>query len=394
MVGPGGPPHAQTQGRPQSNDSALEFRVLHRCPESRARIGVVETRHGEFETPVFMPVGTQAAVKAVTPEDMQAVGVKILLANTYHLYLRPGHRVIDRLGKLHRFMNWDAPILTDSGGFQVFSLSSLRRISEEGVTFQSHIDGSTHFIGPAEAMIIQRALGADIGMAFDECVRYPADREYVSHSVRLTSRWARICIEYKQVGGQALFGIVQGGMYLDLRERSARELVALDFDGYALGGLAVGEDRETRNAIVQEAVPFLPADKPVYLMGVGKPQDIVQAVASGVDMFDCVLPTRNARNGALFTSRGTIAIKNARYRDDERPIDERCGCYTCSHYSRAYLRHLFMAKELLAYRLNTIHNLSYYMRLMHDIRRAIQEKRFAEFREGFERNLPGCNDIL
>ncbi len=394
MVGPGGPPHAQAQGRPQSNDSALEFRVLHRCPESRARIGVVETRHGEFETPVFMPVGTQAAVKAVTPEDMQAVGVKILLANTYHLYLRPGHRVIDRLGKLHRFMNWDAPILTDSGGFQVFSLSSLRRISEEGVTFQSHIDGSTHFIGPAEAMIIQRALGADIGMAFDECVRYPADREYVSHSVRLTSRWARICIEYKQVGGQALFGIVQGGMYLDLRERSARELVALDFDGYALGGLAVGEDRETRNAIVQEAVPFLPADKPVYLMGVGKPQDIIQAVAGGVDMFDCVLPTRNARNGALFTSRGTIAIKNARYRDDERPIDERCGCYTCSHYSRAYLRHLFMAKELLAYRLNTIHNLSYYMRLMHDIRRAIQEKRFAEFREGFERNLPGCNDIL
>jgi len=333
-----------------------------------------------------MPVGTQGAVKAVSPEDMQEVGVKILLANTYHLYLRPGHRIIDRLGKLHRFMNWNAPILTDSGGFQVFSLSNLRRISEEGVTFQSHIDGSTHFIGPAEAMTIQQALGADIGMAFDECVQYPADYEYVSNSVRLTSRWARSCIERKRDANQALFGIVQGGMYLDLRERSARDLVGLDFDGYALGGLAVGEDRETRSMIVQKTVAFLPADKPVYLMGVGKPRDIVQAVAGGVDMFDCVLPTRNARNGTLFTRRGTLAIKNARYREDERPIDERCGCYTCSRYSRAYLRHLFMAKELLVYRLNTIHNLFYYMDLMQDIRRAIREKRFIDFHRRFDQN--------
>jgi queuine tRNA-ribosyltransferase len=333
-----------------------------------------------------MPVGTQGAVKAVSPEDMQEVGVKILLANTYHLYLRPGHRIIDRLGKLHRFMNWNAPILTDSGGFQVFSLSNLRRISEEGVTFQSHIDGSTHFIGPSEAMTIQQALGADIGMAFDECVQYPADYEYVSNSVRLTSRWARSCIEAKHDANQALFGIVQGGMYLDLRERSARDLVGLDFDGYALGGLAVGEDRETRSMIVQKTVTFLPADKPVYLMGVGKPRDIVQAVAGGVDMFDCVLPTRNARNGTLFTRRGTLAIKNARYREDERPIDERCGCYTCSRYSRAYLRHLFMAKELLVYRLNTIHNLFYYMNLMQDIRRAIREEKFIDFRGRFDQN--------
>jgi queuine tRNA-ribosyltransferase len=331
-----------------------------------------------------MPVGTQGTVKAVSPEELQEVGVKILLANTYHLYLRPGHRIIDRLGKLHRFMNWNAPILTDSGGFQVFSLSKLRRISEEGVTFQSHIDGSRHFIGPAEAMGIQQALGADIAMAFDECVAYPAGYEYVSNSVRLTSQWARACIEHRRDGDQAVFGIVQGGMYPDLRERSARDLVGLDFDGYALGGLAVGEDRPTRSTIVQETVTFLPSSKPVYLMGVGKPQDIVQAVANGVDMFDCVLPTRNARNGTLFTRQGTLGIKNACYREDERPIDGRCSCYTCSRYSRAYLRHLFMAKELLAYRLNTIHNLHYYMDLMHDIRRAIRAKGFTHFRKSFD----------
>ena len=384
------PPPAGTREWPRSYDSALAFQVLHRCPDSRARIGVIRTRHGEFETPVFMPVGTQGAVKAVSPEELQEIGVEILLANMYHLYLRPGHEVIDRLGKLHRFMNWDAPILTDSGGFQVFSLSNLRRISEEGVTFQSHIDGSTHFIGPAEAMAIQQAIGADITMAFDECVAYPANHEYVSNSVRLTSQWARTCIEHKRDADQALFGIVQGGMYPDLRERSARDLVGLGFDGYAIGGLAVGEDRPTRNTIVQETVPFLPQSKPVYLMGVGKPQDIVQAVANGVDMFDCVLPTRNARNGALFSRRGTLAIKNACYREDERPIDERCGCYTCAHYSRAYLRHLFMAKELLAYRLNTIHNLFYYTDLMQAIRQAIRIKGFTHFRECFDRDTGSC----
>jgi queuine tRNA-ribosyltransferase len=341
------------------------------------------TPHGHFETPVFMPVGTQGTVKAVSSEDMEEMGIKIVLANTYHLYLRPGYRIVEKLGGLHRFMSWDGPILTDSGGFQVYSLSKLRTISEEGVTFQSHLDGSRHFIGPKEAMVIQQGLGADIIMAFDECAPYPADYEYVLNSVRLTSLWAKQCIEYKEGNNQALFGIVQGGMYPDLRERSAAELTQMNFDGYALGGLSVGEDRDSRERVIKETVEFLPADKPVYLMGVGKPEDIIESVTLGVDMFDCVLPTRNARNGTLFTRNGQLVIKNARYADDDRPIDENCDCYVCSHYSRAYLRHLFMAKELLAYRLNTIHNLYYYNRLMDDIRGAIQEERWEEYRQSF-----------
>jgi queuine tRNA-ribosyltransferase len=341
------------------------------------------TPHGHFETPVFMPVGTQGTVKAVSSEDMEEMGIKIVLANTYHLYLRPGYRIVEKLGGLHRFMSWDGPILTDSGGFQVYSLSKLRTISEEGVTFQSHLDGSRHFIGPKEAMVIQQGLGADIIMAFDECAPYPADYEYVLNSVRLTSLWAKQCIEYKEGNNQALFGIVQGGMYPDLRERSAAELTQMNFDGYALGGLSVGEDRDSRERVIKETVEFLPADKPVYLMGVGKPEDIIESVTLGVDMFDCVLPTRNARNGTLFTRNGQLVIKNARYADDDRPVDENCDCYVCSHYSRAYLRHLFMAKELLAYRLNTIHNLYYYNRLMDDIRGAIQEERWEEYRQSF-----------
>jgi queuine tRNA-ribosyltransferase len=361
----------------------LEFRVLHRCPTSRARVGEIKTPHGAFQTPVFMPVGTQGSVKAVSPEEMVEAGVKIILANTYHLYLRPGQRIIEKLGGLHRFMNWKGPILTDSGGFQVYSLSGLRSISEEGVTFQSHLDGSRHFLGPREAMGVQRGLGGDIVMAFDECTPYPADYEYVLNSVRLTSLWAKKCLEYRENDTQALFGIVQGGMYRDLRELSARELVAMDFDGYALGGLSVGEDRQTRERVIRESIAFLPERRPVYLMGVGKPEDILEAVVLGVDMFDCVMPTRNARNGTLFTSRGKLVIKNACCADDERPIDENCECYTCSHYSRAYLRHLFMAKELLAYRLNSIHNISYYMRLMADIRQSIREGRFDFFRQSF-----------
>ncbi len=330
-----------------------------------------------------MPVGTQGSVKAVSSEEMEEMGIKIILANTYHLYLRPGHRIVEKLGGLHRFMNWDRPILTDSGGFQVYSLSKLRTISEEGVTFQSHLDGSTHFIGPKEAMVIQQALGADIIMSFDECAPYPADYEYVLNSVKLTSLWAKRCIDYKERNHQALFGIVQGGMYPDLRELSAVELTQMNFDGYAIGGLSVGEDRDIRQRVIKETVEFLPTDKPFYLMGVGKPEDIIEAVALGVDMFDCVLPTRNARNGTLFTSFGQLAIKNARYTDDDRPVDENCHCYVCTHYSRAYLRHLFMAKELLAYRLNTIHNLYYYNRLMDDIRRAIRGGRWDEYRENF-----------
>lgn len=330
-----------------------------------------------------MPVGTQGSVKALSPDDLEEAGVEIILANTYHLYLRPGHEIIERLGGLHRFMGWNGPILTDSGGFQVYSLSKLRNISEEGVTFQSHIDGSSHFIGPEEAMKIQRALGADIVMAFDECVPYPAGYEYVVKSVRLTSHWAERCLRQKRGKNQSLFGIVQGGMYPDLREMSAKELVAMDFDGYALGGLSVGEERKLRLKVIEETMDFLPGHKPVYLMGVGTPEDILEAVISGIDMFDCVMPTRNARNGTLFTGKGKLVIKNSRYADDGGPVDEDCGCYTCSRYSRAYLRHLFMANELLAYRLNSIHNVYYYIHLMEDIRNAIRQGTLKEFTSRF-----------
>ena len=330
-----------------------------------------------------MPVGTQGSVKAVSPEDLKYAGVEIILANTYHLYLRPGHKVIERLGGLHGFMNWSGPILTDSGGFQVYSLSRLRDISEAGVTFQSHIDGSRHFIGPEESIEFQKALGADIIMAFDECAPYPSDYEYVLNSVKLTSTWARRCLEQKDNQGQALFAVVQGGMYSDLREMSARELVDMGFDGYALGGLSVGEDAKTRLQVITDTIDLLPDDKPVYVMGVGAPEDLVECVMLGVDMFDCVMPTRNARNGTLFTRKGRMIIKNARYSEDKRPIDENCGCYTCSRFSRAYLRHLFMAKEILAYRLNTIHNLCYYMHLMAEMRQAIKEDRFVDYRNNF-----------
>ena len=364
----------------------MKFDILHKCPLSRARVGEITTSHGKFPTPVFMPVGTQGSVKAVSPEELEASGVEVILANTYHLYLRPGHQIIEKLGGLHRFMNWSGPILTDSGGFQVYSLSPLRTISDDGVSFQSHLDGSKHFIGPEEAMTIQKSLGGDMVMTFDECVPFPADYDYVVNSVKLTSLWARRCIDFRLQPHQTLFGIVQGGMYRDLREMSARALVEIGFDGYAIGGLSVGENRATREEIVRETVAFLPEEKPVYLMGVGKPEDIIEGVWHGVDMFDCVMPTRNARNGTLFTSRGKMVIKNAQYSDDERPIDEKCGCYTCSHFSRAYLRHLFMARELLSYRLNSIHNLFFYSHLMENIRCAILEGRFVDFRKEFYRN--------
>jgi queuine tRNA-ribosyltransferase len=346
-------------------------------------VAQINTPHGQIDTPVFMPVGTQGTVKAVSPEDLKNAGIEIILANTYHLYLRPGHEVIARLGGLHRFMNWNRPILTDSGGFQVYSLSRLRTISEAGVTFQSHLDGSRHFMGPEEAMDIQNALGADIMVAFDECAAYPADYAYVLNSVKLTSLWAERCLNRKRGKNQALFGIVQGGMYSDLREMSAKKLVELGFDGYALGGLSVGEDPETRGRVISETVGFLPENRPVYLMGVGRPEDLVEAVMLGVDMFDCVMPTRNARNGTLFTRNGKLALRNARYADDERPIDERCACYTCANYSRGYLRHLFMSNELLVYRLNTIHNLHYYAQLMREIKNAIREDNLAIFRKAF-----------
>jgi len=364
----------------------LDFNILHRSSECRARVGKIETPHGDFETPVFMPVGTQGSVKAVSPQDLDDANVRIILANTYHLYLRPGHKVIEQLGGLNQFMNWAGPILTDSGGFQVYSLSNLRTISEDGVKFRSHLDGSLHFIGPEEAMKIQKSLGGDIIMAFDECAPYPCDYKYVLNSVKLTSLWARRCLECNNGKGQSLFGIVQGGMYSDLREMSAKELVEMGFDGYALGGLSVGENRDTRLQIIKETTPFLPDEKPVYLMGVGAPVDLVEAVMSGIDMFDCVMPTRNARNGTLFTTKGRLTIKNARYVDDIKPIDENCQCYTCSNFSRAYLRHLFMSKEILAYRLNTIHNIYYYTHLMAEMKHAIKENRMGLFRQTFDKN--------
>ncbi len=361
----------------------MEFTVLYSSGESRARAGRISTPHGTFDTPVFMPVGTQGSVKALCPDDLREAGVRIILANTYHLYLRPGHKVIERLGGLHRFMGWDGPILTDSGGFQVYSLSKLRTITDEGVSFQSHLDGSSHFIGPELAVEIQKALGADIIMALDECAPYPADHAYILKSVELTNRWAMRCRELMEGGEQAIFGIVQGGMYPDLREMSARALVEMDFDGYALGGLSVGEAPETRWEVVAQVVEYLPWDKPVYLMGVGTPEDLVEAVKLGVDMFDCVIPTRNARNGTLFTSEGRLSIKNAQYAEDERPVDERCTCYTCSRFSRAYLRHLFMAREILSYRLNSIHNVHYYMQLMGEIREAIKQDQVGAFTRKF-----------
>ncbi len=369
----------------QGQGKYLEFQITHKDGLTSARCGIIETARGNIETPVFMPVGTQGTVKALSPEDLTDAGAQIILSNTYHLYLRPGHETVQKLGGIQKFMNWNRPVLTDSGGYQVYSLAKLRKITEDGVTFQSHIDGSSHFLGPRESMAIQRALGSDIVMAFDECTPWPAERQYVENSVRLTSRWAEICLNEELNRDQHLFGIVQGGMHSDLREKSAKELVNLGFKGYALGGLSVGEDKETRERVIAETIRFLPEERPRYLMGVGKPEDIIEAVILGVDMFDCVMPTRNARNGSLFIDGGRIVIKNAEYREDKAPVDENCRCYTCRNYSRAYLRHLFMAEELLAYRLNTIHNIYYYIHFMDRIKNAIKDNKILEFKTKFYR---------
>ncbi len=370
----------------------FSFEILHEHTNSLARVGRLHTNHGPVNTPVFMPVGTQATVKSLCREDLEQAGAEIILANTYHLYLRPGHEVIKKLGGLHRFMNWPHPILTDSGGFQVYSLAKLRQITDDGVVFQSHLDGSRHFLGPEEAMEVQMALGSDIMMAFDECVPYPCAYEYVERSVELTTNWARRCAAYKGRAKGAVFGIVQGGTFPELRRRSAEALVEMGFDGYALGGLSVGEDAAVRSEIAHLVKELLPVDRPVYLMGVGTPEDLVEGVSLGVDMFDCVLPTRNARNGTLFTWQGKLTIKNARYVDDERPVDESCTCYTCMNYSRAYLRHLFMARELLAYRLNTIHNISFYQDLMKKLKEAIKEERLDSFKKTFYERLNSRNN--
>lgn len=330
-----------------------------------------------------MPVGTQATVKGMTPENLIDAGAEIILANTYHLFIRPGHELIREFGGLHDFMHWQRPILTDSGGFQIFSLRKLAKIMEEGAEFRSHLDGSKLFLSPEDAVQVQEAFGSDIMMVLDTCIPYPAERQEALNSTALTSRWARRCRTAKQDTGQLLFGIVQGGMFPDLRQESAQELLDIGFDGYAIGGLSVGEPKELMQEILEATVPHLPLESPVYLMGVGTPEDLVEGVYRGVDMFDCVMPTRNARNGMLFTSEGRLVIKNSRWRNDHRPVDEQCACYTCRHYSRAYLRHLFQCKEIMSCQLNTIHNLHYYCSLMAEMRKAIYDDRFLEFRRKF-----------
>ncbi len=359
------------------------FRVCAKCSKTRARTGILQTRHGPINTPIFMPVGTQATVKALTPGDLLNLGTQIILGNTYHLYLRPGHRLIKSLGGLHRFMNWHKPILTDSGGFQVYSLAAFRKIKEKGAIFRSHIDGSLHTLTPELSIEIQEDLGADIMMVLDTCIPYPFPEQETKEATNLTTRWAKRCLSAKTKEELLLFGIVQGGMFKHLRIRHAEELLSLDFDGYALGGLSVGEPKGLLFEIIDCCRPIIPDYFPCYVMGVGTPEDIIECVSLGVDMFDCVMPTRNARNGMLFTSFGHIVIKNSRFASDDSPVDEDCDCYTCRNYSRAYLRHLFMSRELLSYRLNTIHNLHYYLRLLKDIRAAIRQDRFEEFKKEF-----------
>jgi queuine tRNA-ribosyltransferase len=346
------------------------------------RRGLISTARGKIDTPAFLPVGTYGAVRTLSPEEIRETGAQAILSNTYHLHLRPGEKLIKELGGLHRFMNWDGPILTDSGGFQVFSLGDMRKLSDEGVHFRSHLDGASCFLTPESAVAIQEDLGSDIMMVLDECLAYPATREATEKSLELTLRWARRSRDCWS-GAGALFGIVQGGSYGDLRRRAAAELVAMDFPGYALGGFSVGEPTEEMLELVGETAPLLPEERPRYLMGVGRPEDIVGAVGVGIDFFDCVLPTRNARNGQLFTSRGVLVVKNAVYRDDSRPPDPACSCYTCRNFSRAYLRHLHLSREVLGLRLNTIHNVAYYQRLMKDIRTAVEAGEWEGFRASF-----------
>lgn len=368
-----------------------QFRFhLHRTDtETSARLGSIETAHGRIETPVFMPVGTQGSVKSLSPDELLRAGSQIILGNTYHLYLRPGIELLQKAGGLHRFINWPKPILTDSGGYQVFSLAQLRKIHENGVRFQSHIDGSYHEFTPEGVIEMQRLIGADIIMAFDECPPHPASEGYIAESNTMTIAWAKRCLAYWREAEpaygypQALFGIVQGGTFAHVRRLSAQALVDLEFPGYAIGGLSVGEPKEAMFEMTAVVTQELPADKPRYLMGVGKPEDLVEAVALGVDMFDCVLPTRNGRKGQAFTWQGPVTVKNATFKEDFAPIDERCGCDTCRNFSRAYIRHLFQAQELLGMRLVSLHNIHFYHDLMAGMREALRENRFAAWRREF-----------
>lgn len=351
-----------------------------------ARLGELHTAHGVVRTPAFMPVGTLGTVKSLCPQDLREAGSQIILGNTYHLYLRPGDELVARRGGLHKFMCWDGPILTDSGGFQVFSLSSLRKLTPDGVEFRSHLDGSKHFFSPEKVLDIQRNLGSDVMMVLDECVPYGADHDYTEKSLDLTHAWARRSRENHAPlrNGQMLFGIVQGGFFKDLRQRSAEAICSMGFEGHAIGGLSVGESTAEMYDLMAHTAPLLSAEKPRYLMGVGKPLDILEGIANGIDMFDCVLPTRNARTGTLFTSQGQVNIKRAEYKEDDSPLDAQCTCYTCRTFSKAYLRHLFIAKELLSYRLNSIHNVHFFLELARGAREAIARGGFAAYKAGYE----------
>lgn len=374
------------------NMAAITYEHIKTCKQSGARLGRVHTPHGVIETPCFMPVGTQATVKTMSPEELKAMDAHIILSNTYHLFLRPGHEIVREAGGLHKFMNWDRPILTDSGGFQVFSLAEMRKISEEGVHFRSHLNGDKLFLSPEVAMEIQNALGSDIMMAFDECPPYPAEYEYVKKSTERTSRWAERCLNaHGRKEDQGLFAIVQGGMYEDLRRQSAADLTSMDFPGYAIGGLSVGESKELMYEVLDYTVPLLPENKPRYLMGVGSPDALLEGAIRGVDMFDCVLPTRIARNGTTMTSQGRLVVRNAQYARDFGPLDPECDCYTCRNYSRAYLRHLIKADETFGLRLTTYHNLHFLLNLMRQVRQAIMEDRLLDFRDEFFAQY-GLND--
>lgn len=364
--------------------TAIRYELLKKDKQTGARLGIVHTPHGSFETPTFMPVGTQATVKTMSPEEIKGMDAGIILSNTYHLWLRPGHDIIREAGGLHKFMNWDRAILTDSGGFQVFSLSDMRKIEEEGVHFRNHLNGDKLFLSPEKSMEVQNALGSDIMMAFDECPPYPASHEYMKASVERTSRWAERCMTaHTNTDKQGLFGIIQGGEYEDLRRQSAQDIISLDFPGYAIGGLSVGEPKDVMNRVLEFTTPLMPDNKPRYLMGVGSPDSLIDGAIRGVDMFDCVLPTRIARNGTLFTKKGRLVIKGAKFARDFGPVDETCDCYTCKNYSRAYLRHLFKADETFGLRLASTHNLHFLMNLMKDVRQAIREDRLLDFKEEF-----------
>ena len=361
----------------------FEFELLHICKQTGARRGRLHTPHGTIETPIFMPVGTQATVKTLSPDELKDVGTQILLSNTYHLHLRPGEDLVAKAGGLHSFMHWDRPILTDSGGFQVFSLADLRKLREEGVEFRSHLDGSRHFFSPEVSIDIQQKLGADIIMQFDECSPYPCDRDTAQRAMRRTLRWLERCMKYKTREDQALFGIVQGAFEADLRIECAREMAKLDLPGFGIGGLSVGEPKPLMYAMLDALMPHMPEEKPRYLMGVGSPDCLIEGVLRGVDMFDCVLATRVARNGTVFTRDGRLVVRNAKYAEDFSPLDADCDCYACKNFTRAYIRHLFKAGEILALRLNSLHNVRFILRMMEEIRAAIEEDSLRDWTEEF-----------